>query len=96
MLDPVKDTTSFMFGKTHKDLHTSIRPVEAGFDILRRLAEVEEALVGKILSHCSTAPLLQLEAGVQAVVGPGHHLVHGKGDSVEKELGRGYSKQGGV
>ena len=29
-IDPVKDNTFFMFGKTHKDLHSSIRPVEAG------------------------------------------------------------------
>ena len=47
-LDPVKDNSS------------SIRPVEAGFDILRRLAEVEEALVGKILSYCSTATVYSL------------------------------------
>ena len=59
-MDPVKDNIIFVFGKTHKDLHSSIRPAEAGFDILRRLAEVEEALVGKILSYCSTATVYSL------------------------------------
>ena len=59
-LDPVKENPSYLLGRTHKDLHSSLRPVEAGFDMLRRLAEVEEALVGKILSYCSTATLYSL------------------------------------
>ena len=91
-LDPVKDNISFLFGKTHTDLHSSIRPVEAGFDILRRLAEVEEALVGKILSYCSTATVYSLRLVSKLWL----DLVHGEGDPVDEELGRECSKQGEV
>ena len=59
-LEPLKANNSFLNGRSHKDVYSSIRPVEAGFDILRRLADVEEALIGKILSYCNTATLYSL------------------------------------
>eukprot|EP00092_Neocalanus_flemingeri_P013016 GFUD01014027.1.p1 GENE.GFUD01014027.1~~GFUD01014027.1.p1 ORF type:complete len:379 (-),score=116.17 GFUD01014027.1:706-1842(-) len=59
-LEPLKANYSFLHGKTHKDVHSSIRSVEVGFDILRRVAEVEEALVVKILSYCSTATMYSM------------------------------------
>jgi hypothetical protein len=61
MLDPVKDQHLLHVWENTQDLYSSIRPVEAGFDILHRFTEIEEAfIVGKILSYCSTATVYSL------------------------------------
>ena len=56
----MKENQTFKIGRTHKDLFSSFSAVEAGFDILCRLEEVEEAIAGKILSYCSTATLYSM------------------------------------
>ena len=52
--------TSYKFGRTHEDQFSCIQPVESGLDILCRVAEVEDALAGKILCYCSTATLYSM------------------------------------
>ena len=56
----MKENQTFKIGRTHKDLFSSFSAVEAGFDILCRLEEVEEAIAGKIFSYCSTATLYSM------------------------------------
>jgi len=56
----MRNYPSYMFGRSHGDLFSPITSVAAGFDILCRLVEVEEALVGKILGYCSTATLYSM------------------------------------
>jgi len=50
----------YMFGRTHHDRFSSTLPVEAGFDILCGVAEVEESLAGNIMKYCSTVTLYSM------------------------------------
>jgi len=51
---------AYLFGRTRHDLFSSTIPVEAGFDILCRVAEVEESLAGNIMKYCSTVTLYSM------------------------------------
>ena len=56
----MRSNPSYMFGRTHGDLFSPVTSAVAGFDILCRLVEVEEALVDKILGYCSTGTLYSM------------------------------------
>ena len=58
--DPLKVNRFSMSGKMHQDLHSQVIQSVGSFDLLNRLAEVEEALVKKILSYCTSPTIYSL------------------------------------